>query len=153
MLLNAKQSKFDLRIWVLVTSFQSNPVQAYIYPTVYGRRCGSEYSGEISTLNDHLVHLTNYTLQKKNVVVSSMQDQSDNAFVDSEVGNSRKDREKDRSSGTGSAKRLRGLCKDARGSRNVNGTNNSNIPVANNHLDVELLISKLSCLMLLIYGV
>jgi hypothetical protein len=62
---SSKQSKFDIRIWVLVTSFHPT-VQAYIYSTCYGRRCSTTYSRDVQTLSDHFVHLTNYTLQKKN---------------------------------------------------------------------------------------
>ncbi len=132
MLKNAKYSKFDLRIWVLVTNFQSNPIQAYIYPTLYGRRCGSEYSGDVSTLNDHLIHLTNYTLQKKSV---PMQHDSMNAEQDriSASSGSAKERNSNRSS----AKKLRGVCKDAR--------YGASSAVASNHTnksDGDLLISK-----------
>jgi hypothetical protein len=55
--------KFDTRIWVLVTSFQ--PLQAHIFPTIYGRRCGTAYSTDLSTLGDSYAHLTNYSVQKK----------------------------------------------------------------------------------------
>jgi hypothetical protein len=55
--------KFDTRIWVLVTSFQ--PLQAHIFPTIYGRRCGTAYSTDLTTLGDSYAHLTNYSVQKK----------------------------------------------------------------------------------------
>jgi hypothetical protein len=55
--------KFDTRIWVLVTSFK--PLQAHIFPTIYGRRCGTAYSTDLSTLGDSYAHLTNYSVQKK----------------------------------------------------------------------------------------
>jgi hypothetical protein len=57
--------KFDLRIWVLVTSFE--PLSAHIYSAVYGRRCSVPYRDDVKTLNDRLVHLTNYSVQKKAV--------------------------------------------------------------------------------------
>lgn len=56
-------TKFDLRIWVLVLSFE--PLKVYIYPRVYGRRCGRQYSSSVNSLNDSFIHLTNYSLQKK----------------------------------------------------------------------------------------
>jgi hypothetical protein len=58
-------NKFDIRVWVLITSLSSSSLTAYIYSTVYGRRCSSFYSNDLSTLNNHFIHLTNYTLQKK----------------------------------------------------------------------------------------
>jgi Tubulin-tyrosine ligase family len=61
---NAK-AKFDLRVWVLVTSFEPSDLKAYVYTAVYGRRCRVPYTGCISQLNDNLVHLTNYSIQKK----------------------------------------------------------------------------------------
>lgn len=56
-------AKFDMRVWVLVTSFQ--PLRAHIFSRLYGRRCGSEYSSDLSTLADNYAHLTNYSVQKK----------------------------------------------------------------------------------------
>ena len=61
---NAK-AKFDLRVWVLVTSFEPSGLKAYVYTAVYGRRCRVPYTGCISQLNDNFVHLTNYSIQKK----------------------------------------------------------------------------------------
>jgi hypothetical protein len=57
------ESKFDMRVWVLVTNLM--PLQASVYPTVYARRCGSHYNTSVDSLSDHMIHLTNYTLQKK----------------------------------------------------------------------------------------
>ena len=54
--------KFDLRVWVLVTSFL--PLQAYIYSATYGRRCGAPYSTAVTSLTNDLAHLTNYSIQK-----------------------------------------------------------------------------------------
>jgi hypothetical protein len=56
--------KFDIRIWVLVTSFE--PLEAYIYSNVYGRKCIAPYSINLSNLGNNHIHLTNYSLQKKN---------------------------------------------------------------------------------------
>jgi hypothetical protein len=52
-------------VWVLVTSFEPSDLKAYVYTAVYGRRCRVPYTGCISQLNDNLVHLTNYSIQKK----------------------------------------------------------------------------------------
>ena len=57
--------KFDIRVWVLVTSFQPGKLQAYIYTAVYGRRCGLPYTTNVQHLGNEYVHLTNYSLQKK----------------------------------------------------------------------------------------
>ena len=56
-------TKFDMRIWVLVTSFQ--PLCAYIYNTLYGRRCSTAYDLCVDNLSDSYTHLTNYSVQKK----------------------------------------------------------------------------------------
>lgn len=54
--------KFDLRVWVLVTSVQ--PLQAHIYRRIYGRRCIEAFTANVDTL-DPAIHLTNYSVQKK----------------------------------------------------------------------------------------
>mmetsp|Transcript_33965 Transcript_33965/g.63390 ORF Transcript_33965/g.63390 Transcript_33965/m.63390 type:complete len:768 (+) Transcript_33965:1328-3631(+) len=60
--------KFDLRVWVLITSFQ--PLKAHIYSRVYGRRCGQAYSYVASSISDTYTHLTNYSIQSKKVPFS-----------------------------------------------------------------------------------
>lgn len=55
--------KFDIRVWVLVTSFQ--PLRAHIYSSVYGRRCGTVFTLDSKTLGERLMHLTNYSIQRK----------------------------------------------------------------------------------------
>lgn len=61
-----KYVKFDLRIWVLVTSSKlvDSPLCIYIYNEVYGRRCSSSYNQSYNNLNDLYKHLTNYSIQK-----------------------------------------------------------------------------------------
>jgi hypothetical protein len=66
-------NKFDIRVWVLITTLSSTSLNAYVYSTVYGRRCSSFYSNDLSTLNNHFIHLTNYTLQKKHKKFKSKQ--------------------------------------------------------------------------------
>ena len=63
--------KFDLRIWVLVTSYA--PLEAYIYSNVYGRRCSAVYTNDVSKLFNAYIHLTNYSIQKKQQPSSSKQ--------------------------------------------------------------------------------
>ena len=56
------QVKFDTRVWVAVTRFE--PLTAYVYSTIYGRRCSRAYSASVRTLGDDFMHLTNYSVQK-----------------------------------------------------------------------------------------
>ena len=55
--------KFDLRVWVLITSVE--PLKAFIYSRVYGRSCSSAYSNNVKALANNYAHLTNYSVQKK----------------------------------------------------------------------------------------
>ena len=57
-------TKFDIRVWVLVTSFE--PLKAHIFSRVYGRRCGLPYDDSVKSLGENLIHLTNYSIQRKN---------------------------------------------------------------------------------------
>lgn len=54
--------KFDLRVWVVVTSVY--PLKSMIYSRVYGRTCCTPYSDEVRTLGDSSIHLTNYSIQR-----------------------------------------------------------------------------------------
>jgi tubulin polyglutamylase TTLL4 len=54
--------KFDLRVYVLVTSFR--PLRVYIYPDGLVRFAASEYSYARSTLKNKNVHLTNVSINK-----------------------------------------------------------------------------------------
>ena len=58
----SRSVKFDLRIWVLVTSV--TPLRAKVYSRVYGRRCCVPYSDNLSTINDTSMHLTNFAIQR-----------------------------------------------------------------------------------------
>ena len=58
--------KFDIRQWVLVTSFE--PLQVYIFSQFYVRICGSKY--DLSDIQDSYKHLTNFSIQKHNKGVS-----------------------------------------------------------------------------------
>jgi len=55
-----KGFKFDLRIYVLVTSF--NPLEAFIYKEGLARFGSRQYSVRSEALNDHRIHLTNSSL-------------------------------------------------------------------------------------------
>jgi hypothetical protein len=60
--------KFDLRIWVLVTSLNcETPPRVYLYKEIYGRRCSSSYNLTPESLSDSFRHLTNYSIQKSRV--------------------------------------------------------------------------------------
>ncbi|VDD85599.1 unnamed protein product [Enterobius vermicularis] len=54
--------KFDLRIYVLVTSF--HPLTVYIYKDGLARFASEKYSKEDSTFEEQYCHLTNYSLNK-----------------------------------------------------------------------------------------
>ena len=58
--------KFDIRIWVLVTSF--DPLSIYFYNSCYCRLCQEPYS--LDNLNS-AVHLANYSVQKNIAKVQS----------------------------------------------------------------------------------
>lgn len=55
-------SKFDLRLYVLVTSL--NPLRAYMHTDGLARFASVKYSNDIDTLNDRYMHLTNYSINK-----------------------------------------------------------------------------------------
>ncbi|XP_015607158.1 tubulin polyglutamylase TTLL4 isoform X2 [Cephus cinctus] len=55
-------AKFDLRLYVLVTSF--NPLRIYIYPEGLVRFASVKYVDDINFLSDRFMHLTNYSINK-----------------------------------------------------------------------------------------
>jgi hypothetical protein len=55
--------KFDLRVYVVCTSF--NPLKVHMFRDGLVRFCTSEYKLDRSKLRDTSVHLTNYSLNKK----------------------------------------------------------------------------------------
>ncbi|XP_044007977.1 tubulin polyglutamylase TTLL4-like [Aphidius gifuensis] len=55
-------AKFDLRLYVLVTSF--NPLRIYIYPDGLVRFASVKYNDDINNISDRLMHLTNYSINK-----------------------------------------------------------------------------------------
>ena len=58
--------KFDIRQWVLVTSY--DPLKIYVFDEFYVRLCGSRY--DLSDISDNYKHLTNFSIQKHNAGVS-----------------------------------------------------------------------------------
>jgi tubulin polyglutamylase TTLL1 len=54
--------KFDLRIYVLVTSYR--PIKAYLYDQGFGRFCNELYTSDVAEMDNMFVHLTNVAIQK-----------------------------------------------------------------------------------------
>lgn len=50
--------KFDIRQWVLVTSY--DPLKVYLFDEFYVRLCGSKY--DLSDISDNYKHLTNFSI-------------------------------------------------------------------------------------------
>ncbi|XP_023290516.1 tubulin polyglutamylase TTLL4 [Orussus abietinus] len=62
-------AKFDLRLYVLVTSF--NPLRIYLYPDGLVRFASVKYVDDINYLNDRFMHLTNYSVNKTSASYTS----------------------------------------------------------------------------------
>lgn len=56
--------KFDLRMYVLVTSYK--PLKAFLYQDGFARFCNEKYSANAADRDNHFVHLTNVAVQKHN---------------------------------------------------------------------------------------
>ena len=54
--------KFDLRLYVLVTSYR--PLRVYMYQSGFARFCNVKYSDNLEDLNNPFMHLTNVAIQK-----------------------------------------------------------------------------------------
>ncbi|MEQ2179775.1 Tubulin polyglutamylase ttll4, partial [Goodea atripinnis] len=57
-------NKFDLRIYVYVTSY--DPLRIYMFSDGLVRFASCKYSSSMKTLNNKFMHLTNYSVNKKN---------------------------------------------------------------------------------------
>lgn len=55
--------KFDLRFYVLVTTFR--PLKAYLFKFGFCRFCTIKYNSNVADIENLLVHLTNVSLQKR----------------------------------------------------------------------------------------
>ncbi|XP_065053037.1 polyglutamylase complex subunit TTLL1-like isoform X2 [Rhopilema esculentum] len=54
--------KFDLRLYVLVTSYR--PLKCYLYKLGFCRFCTVKYNADVNELDNMFVHLTNVSIQK-----------------------------------------------------------------------------------------
>ncbi|XP_068994059.1 tubulin monoglutamylase TTLL4-like [Neodiprion pinetum] len=62
-------AKFDLRLYVLVTSF--NPLRLYIYPDGLVRFASEKYVEDLNCLSNRFMHLTNYSINKASASYTS----------------------------------------------------------------------------------
>jgi tubulin polyglutamylase TTLL5 len=60
-----KGYKFDMRIYVLVTSVE--PLEVFIYKEGFARLSTHKFTLDKNHINDLFVHLTNYSVQKTNI--------------------------------------------------------------------------------------
>lgn len=58
--------KFDMRLYVLVTSFR--PLKAYLFKLGFCRFCTVKYDTSVTELDNMYVHLTNVSVQKHGVI-------------------------------------------------------------------------------------
>ncbi|KRW99920.1 hypothetical protein PPERSA_12596 [Pseudocohnilembus persalinus] len=54
--------KFDLRLYVLVTSYK--PLKVYFHEDGFARFCNEQYSSDIAEMDNMFIHLTNVAIQK-----------------------------------------------------------------------------------------
>ena len=52
--------KFDLRIYVLVTSYR--PLKVWLSSLGFARFCNEKYSADVAELDNMMVHLTNVAI-------------------------------------------------------------------------------------------
>ena len=57
--------KFDLRLYVLVTSFR--PLKAYLFKLGFCRFCTVKYDTSVNEIDNMYIHLTNVSVQKTGV--------------------------------------------------------------------------------------
>lgn len=61
--------KFDMRIYVLVTSF--HPLEAFVYREGFARLSTEKYTLDAHSIKNTFVHLTNFAINKNNVSSNS----------------------------------------------------------------------------------
>ncbi|NXC32397.1 TTLL4 polyglutamylase, partial [Campylorhamphus procurvoides] len=66
--------KFDLRIYVYVTSY--DPLRVYLFKDGLVRFASCKYSSSMESLSNKFVHLTNYSVNKKNTEYKSNSDET-----------------------------------------------------------------------------
>jgi tubulin polyglutamylase TTLL1 len=54
--------KFDLRMYVLVTSYR--PLKVWLHSGGFARFCTEKYSDDVGELDNMMIHLTNVAVQK-----------------------------------------------------------------------------------------
>lgn len=64
--------KFDLRIYVLTTSF--NPLEAFIYKEGFARLSTAPFTLDPAQMTNKFVHLTNYSIQKKSTTKEDIEE-------------------------------------------------------------------------------
>lgn len=67
-------SKFDLRVYVYVTSY--DPLRIYVYEDGLTRFASAKYSHSMKNINNKYMHLTNYSINKKNQEYKSNADEN-----------------------------------------------------------------------------
>lgn len=67
-------SKFDLRVYVYVTSFE--PLRIYIYHEGLARFATCKYSHSMQSLSNRFAHLTNYSINKRNAAFTPNSDET-----------------------------------------------------------------------------
>ncbi|CAM9607598.1 unnamed protein product [Lampetra fluviatilis] len=67
-------SKFDLRIYVYVSSY--NPLRVYVFKDGLVRFSSCKYSSSTKTLGNRFMHLTNYSINKNNAAYRSNDDRT-----------------------------------------------------------------------------
>ena len=124
-------TKFDMRVWVLVTCFKS--FRCFVYSTLYGRRCSNAYTSDVSSLGETFTHLTNYSIQKKQsfevhqtIATNATASSSSSSSSDSKTCIVNRDGDAIASSSTSSsARKLRQACSTSRPNSNSSSSSST----------------------------